>query len=168
MTGSFRLPRPALRLLAFAPVALFAVLFFSGCSAEVNAELKTYPGINALRAKGGLPPLVVDANLVRVARQRSADMAANNYFGHTPPDGCNYICIMDQNGVPRAWAGENIAWNTWDWAQTADVAVNMWGNSPPHMENIMNCRYERFGTGVSKAPDGKVYFTMIFEGNRTC
>ena len=41
--------------------------------------------------------------------------------------------------VPHAWAGENIAWNTWDWSQTADVAVNMWYNSPPHMENIMDC-----------------------------
>ena len=154
------------------PVAIMAmvgaVFFLTSCTPEVNAELKTYSGINAIRAQNGLPALAPDAALVKVARARSQDMAAKSYFSHAPPDGCNYVCIMDKNGVPHAWAGENIAWNTWDWTQTADVAVNMWHNSPPHMENILDCHYTRFGTGVAKAPDGKVYYTMIFEGNRAC
>lgn len=154
-------------LMALAAMAA-AVIVLTGCSPEVNAELQTYPGINAIRAQNGLPPLVADAGLVEVARARSEDMAANNYFSHYPPDGCNYVCLMDKYGVTHAWAGENIAWNTWDWSQTAQVAVQMWANSPPHLENILDCHYTRFGTGVAKAADGKVYFTMIFEGNRAC
>ena len=154
---------------AFAGViALFAVAFFSACTPESAAEVKTYAGINAIRAQHGLPPLTADPGLLTVARIRSKDMAAKGYFGHNPPDGCDYVCLMGQHRVPYAYAGENIAWNTWDWTKTADVAVDMWRNSPPHLQNILNCHYERFATGVAKARDGKVYYTMIFEGNRAC
>jgi uncharacterized protein YkwD len=150
-----------------------ALVLLTGCTPSVNAEMETYTGINAIRAAQGLPPLTPDAQLVKVARVRSAYMAANSnpansYFTHFPADGCNYLCIMDNNGVPHAYAGENIAWNTWDWAQTADEAIQTWHKSPPHMENILNCHYQRFGTGVSKAADGKVFYTMIFEGNASC
>jgi uncharacterized protein YkwD len=157
-----------LSLLSLVAFGLAGLALLTACTPEVNAELKTYVGINQIRAERGLPGLQADARLVDVARARSRDMAARGYFSHNPPDGCNYICLMDSRGVPHAYAGENIAWNTWDWSQTADVAVQMWRNSPPHMQNILNCHYERFGTGVAKAPDGKIYFTMVFEGNRAC
>jgi uncharacterized protein YkwD len=160
--------RSRLGLLAAVAAMAAAVLLLTSCTPEINAELKTYSGINAIRAEGGLPPLTPDAALVQVARARSQDMATKGYFSHNPPDGCNYVCVMDEFGVPHSWAGENIAWNTWDWSQTADVAVNMWHNSPPHMANIMDCHYTRFGTGVAKAPNGRIYYTMIFEGNRAC
>lgn len=152
-------------------VAFAALAFLTGCSPEASAEMKTYDGVNAMRAAGGLPPLAPDRALVEVARIRSQDMAAKTYFNHTPPDGCNFLCIMDARGVPHSWAGENIAyiaWNDWSWTQTAAVAVQMWHDSPPHYENIMDCHYERFGTGVAKAADGKIYYTMIFEGDRDC
>jgi len=176
------LRRPRTGLMAIVALGFAALVLLTACTPSVNAEMETYTGINAIRTAQGLPPLTPDANLVKVARIRSAYMAANSspppniYFTHFPPDGCNYdgrvaaayLCIMDNNGVPHAYAGENIAWNTWDWAQTADEAVQAWHNSPPHMENILNCHYQRFGTGVAKAADGKVYYTMIFEGNASC
>jgi len=154
--------------LAAALVGLFVLAVGAACTPEQQSELRTYAGINAIREKHGLPPLIADAGIVEVARIRSRDMSANNYFSHDPPDGCDYVCLMDQHGVPYAYAGENIAWNTWDWTKSADVAVQMWENSPPHLRNILDCHYERFGTGVAKARDGRVYYTMIFEGNRAC
>lgn len=160
--------RKLLPITALVVFGAMAAALFSGCTVEVAAEIKTYTGINQIRESRGLRPLQVDPALVEVARIRSRDMAAKGYFSHQPPDGCNYVCIMDSRRVPHAWAGENIAWNTWDWSQTGAVAVDMWKNSPPHMENILGCHYERFGSGVAKAPDGKVYFTMIFEGNAPC
>jgi uncharacterized protein YkwD len=163
ITHRTRLALPLLALFALAGMALF-----TACTPEANAELKTYSGINAIRAQHGLPPLQADAQLVNIARIRSRDMATTNYFSHFPPNGCNYVCLMDQNGVPHAYAGENIAWNTWPWAQTADEAVLMWKNSAPHLANILNCHYTRFGTGVVQAADGKIYYTMIFEGNAAC
>ncbi len=168
MTATTVLHRPRLAIVLFVALGFAALALFAACTPEVNAELKTLSGINATRVQAGLPALVPDAGLVKVARARSADMAANSYFSHAPPDGCNYVCIMDKFGVAHAYAGENIAWNSWDWSQTADVAVNMWRNSPPHLENILGCHYERFGSGVAKGADGKVYYTMIFQGNVKC
>ena len=160
--------RPGLGLLACAAFGVAAIFAFTGCTAEAIAEGQTYAGINAMRAERGLPALTPDPQLVQVARQRSRDMAAKSYFSHSPPDGCNYVCIMDQQSVGHAWAGENIAWNTWDWKQTANIALDMWRNSPPHLENILGCHYTRVGTGAVRGGDGKVYFTMIFEGNNPC
>jgi len=168
------LRRPRAGLMSIVALGFAALVLLTACTPSVNAEMETYTGINAIRASQGLPPLTPDADLVKVARIRSAYMAANSspppniYFTHFPPDGCNYLCIMDNNGVPHAYVGENIAWNGWDWAQTADVAVQMWHNSPSHMLNILDCHYQHFGTGVAKAADGNVYYTMIFEGNASC
>jgi uncharacterized protein YkwD len=158
------------RLAAFGALAALTLgaLALSGCTAETAAEVKTYVGINNLRAQRGLPPLSPDPQLVAVARARSRDMAARDYFSHDPPDGCNFLCIMSRNGYTYAYAGENIAWNNWGWDQSADRAVLMWSNSPPHMTNILNCHYTRVGAGVVKSSNGKVYYTMVFEGNATC
>ena len=164
--GILHSSRAKLALVAICGIAALALL--TGCTVEVQAELRTYEGINAIRAQNGLPPLKADAELVNLARIRSRDMAAKGYFSHNPPDGCNYVCLMDTHRVGHAYAGENIAWNSYDWSRTADVAVQMWRDSPPHLANILNCHYTRFGTGVAKAADGKVYYTMIFEGNGRC
>ena len=162
-TRAFRLPALFVAVLGIAAIALF-----SACTSESIAEMTTYSGINAIRTANGLPPLTPDPALLEVARIRSRDMAALSYFSHDPPDGCNYACLLDAKGYDYSWAGENIAWNTYDWGRTAATAVQMWENSPPHMANILNCHYERFATGVAKADDGKVYYTMIFEGAHAC
>lgn len=168
MTTWRTLRRP--RIIAAAVFASLAIasIAFAGCTAEVQAELQTYSGINGIRQDAGLPPLTPDPALIELARARSRDMAANDYFSHSPPDGCNFICLMDRANVPYAYTGENIAWNTWNWKETAAVAVDMWYRSPPHMENILNCHYTRFGTGVAEGPGGKIYYTMLFEGNAAC
>jgi uncharacterized protein YkwD len=166
MTIAARATRASLLLFAAFSVAALAVT--SACTPESKAELTTYAGINAIRAEYGLPLLTPDPALLEVARVRSRDMAAQGYFSHSPPDGCNYLCLLDAYAVPYSWAGENIAWNTYDWSQTAAVAVQLWRNSPPHLENILNCHFERFATGVAKGADGKVYYAMIFEGAKPC
>ena len=160
--------RSRLFALGAAVIALASLALLTGCGPEVQAEIDTYAGINAIRAKHGMAPLQPDKQLVDVARIRSRDMAAKNYFSHDPPDGCNFVCIMDNSRAPHAWAGENIAWNNWEWDQSSQRAVMMWENSPPHLKNILNCHYTRMGTGVATTPDGRVYYTMIFEGNQPC
>lgn len=157
-----------LRIALVALACLASALVMAGCTREQAAEVLTYSGINAIRHANGLPPLRPDATLVRIARIRSEDMAANHYFSHNPPNGCNFGCLIDEYEGPHQFAGENIAWNTYPWSQTADVAVQMWHDSPTHMENILDCHYERFGTGVAQSDDGKIYFTMIFEGAAAC
>ncbi|MEX2246563.1 MAG: CAP domain-containing protein [Dehalococcoidia bacterium] len=155
-------------LLIVAAFGIGAAALLVGCTPEATAEMKATVGINAIRAQNGLPPLVPDPQLTELARLRSRDMASKNYFSHSPPDGCNYVCLMDARGVGHSYAGENIAWNTWEWNQTAEIAVRMWKDSPPHLSNILNCHYTRVGTGVIRAGNGRIYYTMVFEGNGGC
>ena len=157
-----------LRMALFALACCACALVIGGCTREQAAELVTYGGINAIRRANGLPPLTPDAKLVQIARIRSQDMATNHYFSHNPPNGCNFGCLIDEYEGPHQFAGENIAWNTYPWSQTAQVAVQMWRDSPSHFENIVNCHYQRFGTGVAQSDDGKIYYTMIFEGAASC
>ena len=46
-----------------------------------------------------------------IARARSADMAAKDYFSHTQPDGRNIFDILGAQRIAWYAAGENIAWN---------------------------------------------------------
>jgi uncharacterized protein YkwD len=157
------------RIAATVVGGIAALTLFSGCTAEAQAEAATYVGINAIRAQHGLPALTPDPTLLNVARARSRDMAARGYFSHSPPDGCNYTCLLHQQGVLNSWVAENIAWNeNYTWPDSAQNAVDLWRNSPPHMANITNCHFERFATGVARAADGRIYYTMIFEGSRAC
>lgn len=164
------LHRPRFVVLAMLAFGLAALALLTGCTAEVDAEVKTYAGINAIRTKAGLPPLQPDRALVEAARERSNDMARTGHFAHDRIGGCDkeFVCVLDRRGTPYAYAGENIAWNNWPWPETAEHAITAWRNSPPHLENIMSCHYTKFGTGVAQSPDGKIWYTMIFEGNADC
>ena len=154
-------------LFVLAAGALLAAL--TACSPQEVAEVQTYVGVNAIRQGSGEPPLTPDPALTEVAQIRSDDMAAKDYFSHVPPDGCNYACLIDEVEGRHGYAGENLAWNlNVDWAHTADVAVQMWYDSPPHLENILNCHYTRVGSAVTQGPDNKIYFAMIFEGYAAC
>ena len=46
--------------LTTALLSLFALALLTACSPEVNAEMKTYSGVNAIRVQAGLPPLTPD------------------------------------------------------------------------------------------------------------
>ncbi len=140
----------------------------SACTPESNAELSIYGGINSIRTGAGLPALTPDASLVQIARARSDDMATHHYLGHMPPDGCDYVCLMDRHGVARAYAGETISFNTFDWSRTTTAAVEGWKASPAHLARMLDCHYQRVGSGVAEAADGTIYFTAIFEGAVDC
>ena len=151
------------------PVAAMLLVLLTGCTPEQVAEVRAYLGINEIRTESGSPALAADPVLAAVAQERSDDMAAKDYFSHTPPDGCNYACLIDRMEGVHGYAGENLAWNlNVDWGSTAEVAVQAWRDSPPHLENIVDCHYERVGTGVTRAPDNKIYFAMVFEGYVRC
>ncbi len=139
----------------------------SACTPETLMELRIYAGVNQFRTSQGLPELRADADLARVAKFRSQDMIAYNYFGHTNPvNGSTAFTTMSQWGIPFAWAAENIAWNSYADDASPGVVMNGWQNSPTHRANMLGGHYDRMGVGVATAPDGKKYYTLVLEGNR--
>lgn len=152
---------------ALAPTFL-AFSLLTACGPELALELTTTELVNAARGDAGRSEVRPDARLVDIARLRSRDMAARGYFSHRPPDGCDYACLMDRGGIPHGYAGETIAWTSGGWSTAAAAAVESWLTSGPHTEQLLKCQYERLGAGAAMAPDGRIYITVIFEGNAGC
>lgn len=98
---------------------------------------------NQERQAQGLEPLKVDTELSKVAREKSRDMAENNYFSHNSPNYGSPFDMMKQYGISYQTAGENIAKGQ----RTPEQVVNGWMNSEGHRENIMNPDFTHIGVG---------------------
>jgi uncharacterized protein YkwD len=128
-------------------------------------EQALFDATNARRVANGLAPLRANLALVGIARIRSADMAANNYFAHTSPvTGDTAFSLMDAHGVPYGWAGENLAKNNYPDAEAVAVADNALWNSPPHRSNILHPSYTDMGIALVIDAGGMKYFTIVFTG----
>jgi uncharacterized protein YkwD len=82
-------------------------------------------------------------------------MIARNYFSHYTPTGEGPAERAQAAGYMPSpevgWAiGENIAWGTDEFA-TPQATVTAWINSPEHLENILNSKYQDSGIGVEPA-----------------
>ncbi|MBY7142724.1 hypothetical protein KFZ56_06465 [Virgibacillus sp. NKC19-3] len=98
---------------------------------------------NQEREKHGLRPLEIDTELSEVARDKSQDMAQNNYFSHDSPTHGSPFDMMQSYGVDYSTAGENIAKGQ----TTPEQVVNGWMNSDGHRANILNEDFTHIGVG---------------------
>ncbi|NLG86200.1 MAG: sporulation protein [Firmicutes bacterium] len=114
---------------------------------------------NQARKEAGLQPLQLDMRLVETARAKSADMVANDYFGHISPDLGSPFDQMHQAGITYQTAGENLAG-----APTADAAHTGLMNSPGHRANILNPNFTHIGIGMAKGSSYGLIFTQQFIG----
>lgn len=122
-------------------------------------EVKMLQLINEERAKEGKKPLVMDEELVKLARMKSQDMIENNYFSHTSPTYGSPFDMMKKYGVSYRTAGENLAGN-----QTVEKAHVALMNSPGHRANIMNDNFTHVGIGIVKGGVYGVMYTQMFIG----
>lgn len=110
---------------------------------------------NAERRRHGLADLQVDAGLSHVAREKSNDMQANNYFSHTSPTYGSPFDMMRDFGVSYSAAAENIAFGQ----QSPEQVVEAWMNSEGHRQNILNGNFTHIGVGYNS--NGH-YWTQMF------
>lgn len=104
---------------------------------EHNLVVRT----NAARARHGLPPLVVDRQLVKSARRHAAWMTRSHTLQHT-----------------RLPVAENIAMGQ----RTSAEALQSWMSSPGHRANILNPGYRRIGAAAYIARDGTIFWCQQF------
>lgn len=140
----------------------------SGADVLTAAELQRIEGeilglVNAERTKRGLEPLSPEPRLGWAAAQHSGEMYSLDYFAHESPVEGNqsFTDRMGKAGLKDfGSAAENIvmAGNS---PEVARRLVQMWLDSPAHLENILRPEF-RF-TGVGVFGDGeKVYATQLF------
>jgi len=149
-------------------------------------ENKIHDLVNRERAKNGLPALLQDERLSKVARKYSQDMVERKFFSHNDPDNRSFYdryksegfdCSI-RTGKTTCMGAENIAqailysssfykdgktfynWNTED--KIAESVVKLWMGSKGHKANIMTPYFKRHGIGVTFSDDGKAYITEDF------
>ena len=134
----------------------------SAAPAANSFERRAFELVNDERRARGQQPFVWDADLASLARQHSENMARQNFFAHAGPDGLDTADRAAVGGLCgwRAIA-ENIAYNQ-GFDDPAGFAVERWMVSQKHRDNILRAAFTHAGLGVSRAPDGRIFFTQVF------
>ncbi|MEV4333095.1 CAP domain-containing protein [Streptomyces sp. NPDC049597] len=106
--------------------------------------------VNVHRRRAGCAPLRIDDRLQAAAQAHADDMAARGYYEHESPEG--------RDGGYRM-AARGYAWNRWaeniHRGPTGPTeTVFGWMRSAVHRENIMDCRLEHTGVGISLKGNG--------------
>ena len=144
-------------IVAPAPVAATDTMTVS------QAELAMVNALNADRTAVGLVPVQVDARLMSIARARSADMVAKDYFSHTQPDGRNVFNILNSAGIKWYNAGEIIALNNYATLEQSVAGANsQWMNSSGHKAIIVSNSMNYVGVGLAIAGSGKKVWTAVY------
>ncbi|MEO5939972.1 MAG: CAP domain-containing protein [Candidatus Limnocylindrales bacterium] len=132
-------------------------------AALTAAETAMVAALNVDRTERGLVPVRVDIRLMAIARARSDDMVANDYFSHVQPDGRNVFNILTAQGIKWYTAGEIIAWNGYDMDLTTDAANRQWMNSAGHKAIIISTNFNYVGVGLAVDPaTGKKVWTAVY------
>jgi uncharacterized protein YkwD len=123
----------------------------------IEPEVNMLKVTNEERAKQKLPALILNAELMKAARDHSANMAKQNKLEH----------VLDEKTLEDrlkalkydfSVTAENIAMGQRSGAE----AVTSWMKSPPHKANIMNDQYTEMGLGRAADDKGRYYWTQVF------
>ena len=152
------------RTILFGTSALFAAGMLTWAPSAVTAwnqgaaEGTLWQLMNGARVNNGMAPLQQNGTLVGLARWRSQDLLARDYFSHTIPGcGCSVYAYYDQNGLNYVWGGENIGWNSGLDDASSPVAVhNAFMGSATHRTNVLNPSFTHGGVGAAAA-DNQMY-----------
>jgi uncharacterized protein YkwD len=112
---------------------------------------------NGKRRKRGLKPLIINMQLVCLARKQSANMARNNQLSHTV-NGKTLAHRIEKSRYPYRYIGENVARSK----RSPPHVIKMWMKSQGHRVNILNPNFREIGIGIIKAKNGDKYFTQIY------
>lgn len=133
----------------------------SGC-APTEIERRAFEKTNAARKESGLPQLIWDAELCRMARAHSERMALGGFFDHITPEGLQLKERAHQNGILHFRViAENIAYNK-GYDDPAGFAVERWMVSTGHRANILYVGFQASAIGSYVSADGSTYLTQLF------
>lgn len=105
--------------------------------------------VNEERAKAGLSPLTMSAELTGAACVRANEIV--EVFSHTRPDGTKWSTVSSMA------YGENIAKGQ----RSAEHVMAAWMSSQGHRENILRASYGSIGVCALKV-DGVIYWVQLF------
>ncbi|HEV7797546.1 MAG TPA: CAP domain-containing protein, partial [Pyrinomonadaceae bacterium] len=127
-----------------------------------EVERRAFAQTNLARVENGLAPLVWDAELCRMARVHSEQMALLGYFSHETPEGLQLKERARASGIVHFRViGENIAYNK-GYDDPGGFAVERWMTSSGHRANILYGGFQAAAIGSYVSADGSTYLTQVF------
>ena len=127
-------------------------LVTSTCAFTVNQSNvnDVATAVNAYRAKNGLPPYNVNAQLTQAAQSYSEDMACNHLFVHTGSNGSTPASRVAAAGYSASSVTENV-YGSYP-PLTGQGAVSWWATDqtdPNHNLNLISTKFKDIGVGYS-------------------
>jgi uncharacterized protein YkwD len=123
-------------------------------------EARIFDLINAERKERGLPPLVHNEQLNRMASIQAQNMAYFQRMAHVLPE-AKLPTLTDRAyyvAYPFGQLAENIALGYPD----AETVVHGWITSKGHRANILHSEVEETGIAIAKSSAGAVYYCQVF------
>lgn len=119
--------------------------------------------LNAYRAKAGVAPITMNADLNRLSAIRAQELSKRYRSDHIRPNGKQWYTILDDIKDPtvKNWntAAENIAHG-----QKNESEITLaWYNSKGHRDNMLNPDYKYVGFGCYSL-NGHLYWDQIYIG----
>jgi uncharacterized protein YkwD len=118
-----------------------------------DLENEVLAAINDLRRKKGLGGLRLNSALSLTALEHSVSMARHGFFRHSGWNGLSFWQRIKPKYKPLPnsyWGvGENMIWASPE--LTADRAIEMWLNSPPHRKILLTPGWREVGLGAVRA-----------------
>ncbi|TFJ92494.1 CAP domain-containing protein [Lentibacillus salicampi] len=121
-------------------------------------EYQLFDLTNAARAKFEQPILDWHDPAQSTALNHSQDMAEQNYFSHTNPEGESPFDRLEADGVQFRMAGENLAAG-----QPSSIYAHQGlMNSKGHRKNILHDDFRLMAVGVALQDDGQPFYTETY------
>ncbi len=127
---------------------------------EVLASFTTEPNhpdineifslVNQQRIINGLEPLVPNAELTKVAKQRADDMKQNNYYAHKSPEGKFFYDLSESLQNKYVYSCENL---DLQFKIGSHFYVQDWLSSAPHKKCMLNKSVTEAGYAVVELPN---------------
>ncbi len=114
-------------------------------------DAEALSAVNAHRATKGCDPLVLQPQLQAAAEGHAANMASQDFFGHTSKDGTGFSRRIKAEGYDGSMFAENIAAGQ----KTGQDVVASWMSSAGHKRNILDCRFTETGLAMVFQSDDK-------------
>lgn len=118
---------------------------------------------NALRKENGQGDLTLDSKLTWAAQARAEEIAESGRFEHVRPDGSSVETVVEFDG-PSSF-GENLHRNKGYGAQTAQIAMDRFTNSPEHYQNLVGPDYNYIGIGIAQDAEGRWIICQLFSSS---
>jgi uncharacterized protein YkwD len=113
---------------------------------------------NQARTKAKLPPLSINPQLLKAARDHASNMAKKCEMNHVL-DGKDPPQRVKSQSYEYEKVAENIA--SCEKGTPSDVFKN-WMETQHNKENILNEEFKEVGIGVAKNDKGEFYYTLVF------